>query len=76
MALCLPVGMRTLPAGLDTRLEVGWWGQHCLLSCPEDMKGLAVASGGPGKAMPSERADSAEPGAARRCGAGDRCRRG
>lgn len=50
-------GMWTLPAELDTFLEVGRWEQHFLSSCPEDGKGLAMACIGPGKAMPSKRAN-------------------
>lgn len=49
--------MWTLPAELDTFLEVGRWEQHFLSSCPEGGKGLAMACTGPGKAMPSKRAN-------------------
>lgn len=64
-------GVWTLPAEIDTLLEVGKCEQCFLSSCPEDGKGLAVASTGPGKAMPSQRANVAELGSARWCGVGD-----
>lgn len=69
-------GMWTLPAELDTLLQVRRWEQCFLSSCPEDGKGLAVASTSAGKAVPSERENVAELGSARWCGAGDRYLRG
>lgn len=61
-------GTWTLPVELDTFLKVGRWEQHFLSPCPEDGMGLAMASTGPGKAMPSERASVAGLGSARWCG--------
>lgn len=59
---------------MDTACRAGHFSQGgevgtALLSpCPEDGMGLAMASTGPGKAMPSERASVAGLGSARWCG--------